>query len=78
MVLDAKKFNFRSQEWLSLKIRFIMTLYYKMRQILLQNATAILLQNPANVSYKMRQVFSYKMRQFKYKMRQLLQNASIL
>ena len=26
-------------------ISFIMTLYYKMRQILLQNATAILLQN---------------------------------
>ena len=29
----------------SFHILFIMTLYYKMRQILLQNATAVLLQN---------------------------------
>ena len=33
---------------------FIMTLYYKMRQILLQNATAVLLQNVTEVYYKMR------------------------
>ena len=39
-----------------------MTLYYKMRQILLQDATAILLQNVTEVYYKMRQVFYYKMR----------------
>ena len=45
-----------------------MTLYYKMRQTLLQNATAILLQNATKVYYKMRQVFYYKMRP-------LLQNA---
>ena len=36
-----------------------MTVYYKMRQILLQNATAILLQNAAEVYYEMRQVFYY-------------------
>ena len=42
-----------------------MTLYYKIRQILLQNATVILLQNATEVYYKMRQ--------FYYKMRQLLQ-----
>ena len=42
-----------------------------MWQILLQNARANLLQNAIKVSYKMRQV-SY------YKMRQLLQIASIL
>ena len=42
-----------------------MTLYYKMRQIFLQNVTAILLQNATEVYYKMRQVF-------------LLQNATIL
>ena len=59
-------------------IRFIMILYYKMRQILLQNATAILLQNAIKVYYKMRQVFYYKMRQFYYKMRQLLQNATFI
>ena len=40
-----------------------MTVYYKMRQILLQNATAILLQNATEVYYKMHQVFYYKMRQ---------------
>ena len=49
-----------------------------MRQILLQNATAILLQNATEVYYKMRQVFYYKIRQFYYKMRQLLQIATIL
>ena len=42
-----------------------MTVYYKMGQILLQNATAILLQNATKVYYKMRQVF-------------LLQNATVL
>ena len=34
-----------------------------MRQILLQNETAISLQNATKVSYKMPQVFYYKMRQ---------------
>ena len=33
-----------------------MTVYYKMRQMLLQNATAILLQNATEVYYKMRQL----------------------
>ena len=42
-----------------------MTVYYKKRQILLQNATAILLQNATEVYYKRRQVF-------------LLQNATVL
>ena len=45
-------------------IWFIMTLYYKMRQKLLQNATAILLQNVTEVYYKIR--------------RFLLQNATVL
>ena len=45
-----------------------MTVYYKMRQMLLQNATAILLQNMTEVCYKMRQFYC--------KMRQLLQNAT--
>ena len=40
-----------------------MTVYYKMRQILLQNETAILLQNATEVYYKMRRVFYYKIRQ---------------
>ena len=55
-----------------------MTLYYKMRQILLQNATAILLQSATEVYYKMRQVFYYKMRRFYYKMQQLLRNATFI
>ena len=42
-----------------------------MRQILLQNATAILLQNATEVYYKMRKVFYYKMRQ-------LLQNVTFI
>ena len=42
-----------------------------MRQMLLQNATAILLQNAREVYYKMCQVFYYKMRQ-------LLQNATFI
>ena len=49
-----------------------------MRQILLQNATAILLQNATELYYKMRQVIYYKMRQFYHKMRQLLQNATFI
>ena len=55
-----------------------MALYYKIRQILLQNATAILLQNATEVDYKMRQIFYYKMRQFYYKIPQLLQNGICL
>ena len=50
---------------------FFMTVYYKMWEMLLQNATVILLQNATEVYYNMRQVFYYKMRQ-------LLQNAKIL
>ena len=37
-----------------------MTVYYKMRHILLQNATAILLQIAAEVYCRMRQAFYYK------------------
>ena len=48
-----------------------MILYYKTRQILLQNAKAILLQNATEVYYKTRQVFYFKMRQ-------LLQNATFI
>ena len=53
---------------LQFHISFIMTLDFKMRQILLQNPTATLLQNATDVYYKMRQVFYYKMRQFYNKM----------
>ena len=67
-------------------IWFILTIYYKMRQVLWQNATAILLQNVTEVYHKMHQVFYYKMdkvfyykmQQFYYKMWQLLQNVMIL
>ena len=55
-----------------------MTVYYKMRQMLLQNASGFLLQNATEVYYKMPQVFYYKVRQFYYEMRQLLENATIL
>ena len=59
-------------------IWFIMTRYCNMRQIILENATAVLSQNATEVYYKVRQVSYYKMRQFYYKMRQLLQIATIL
>ena len=62
-----------------------------MRQLLLQNATAILLQNATEVYYKIRQFFItkcnsfitkydsyYKMRRFYYKIRQVLQNATFI
>ena len=39
----------------------LITIYYKMRQALLQSGTAILLQNATEVYYKMFQVFYYKM-----------------
>ena len=59
-------------------IWFIMTVYYKIPQILLQNATATLLQNATEVYYKMSQFFYYKMRMFYYKKRQLLQIVTIV
>ena len=40
-----------------------MAVYYKMRQILLQNKTTILLQNATEVYDKLCQDFYYKMRQ---------------
>ena len=51
-----------------------MTLYYKMQEMLLQNAADISLQNAIKVYCKMRQVLYYKMRQSYYKMQRLLQN----
>ena len=45
MVRNTRKSNFGSQHWLRIYVSFIMTLYYKMRQILLQNVRCILLQN---------------------------------
>ena len=77
MVPDTWKSNFGNQKLLRFHIWFNMTLHYKMRQKLLQNATAILLQNTVNVYYKMRQAY-YIMRQFYYKMRQSLPNATFI
>ena len=69
----------------------MMTISYKMRQILLQNATVTLLQNAAEVHCKIHQVFItkckgfitkcdsyYKFRQFYCKMRQLLQSVTLI
>ena len=55
-----------------------MTVYYKMRHILLQNETAILLQNATEVYYKMRQDLYYKMRQLLKAATILLQNATVI
>ena len=54
-----------------------MTTYYKIRQLLLKNATVILLQNATQVYYEMRQVSCYEMRQFSHKIRLLLQIATV-
>ena len=62
MVIHKNKSVSRSQEWLWFHIEFILTLYYKTRQMLLQNAAVILLQNTSQYFYS--------------KMWQLLQNAS--
>ena len=65
MVLDTRKFNLGEggQKWLWFHIWFIMILYYKLQQILLQGVTDILLQNATKVYYKMCQGFYYKMLQ---------------
>ena len=55
----------------------VMTIYYKMRQIL-QNTTAIFLQNATAVYYKTRQAFYYKMRQLLQIVTTLLQNATVI
>ena len=54
-------------------ILFMATLYYKLQNMLLQNAIVILLQYAKKVIYKICQLFYNKMQQFYYKMRQLLQ-----
>ena len=51
------KENIQSQQWLWFYISLIMTLYYKTRQILLQNVTTISLKNATKVYTKMRQFF---------------------
>ena len=49
-----------------------------MRQILLQNETASLLQNVTTVHYKMDQLLCYKMRQLLQNVSILLQNAIVI
>ena len=49
-----------------------------MRQILLQNETASLLQNVITVHYKMDQLLCYKMRQLLQNVSILLQNAIVI
>ena len=60
-----------------------MTVYCKMWQILLENASAILLQNATEVYSKCDSIITncynyYKLRQFCHKVRQLLQNATFI
>ena len=53
-----------------------MTVYYKMQQVLLQNVTAILLQNAIEVYYKMRQLL--QIATILLQIRQLLQSATFI
>ena len=57
MELDTRKPNFGSQQWLWFHIWFMMTLYYKIQQMLSQSVTAISLQNASNIYYNIRQIF---------------------
>ena len=75
MVLDTKKSSFWNQQWLRFHIWFIMTLYYQIRQTLLQNVTAILLQNSTKVYYKCNS-FVTKCDSY-YKIQRLLQNGLV-
>ena len=45
IVLKTRKSNFGCQYWQRFHIWSIMTLYYEMKQILIENATVILLKN---------------------------------
>ena len=64
-------------------IWFIMILYSKTRQILLQNTAVVFLQNAIKIYYKLCQFFIYKYDSFiakcdsYYKMMNLLQKASV-
>ena len=72
MVVDTRKSNFGL--WLSIVVMVSdvvhLILYYKMRKMSLQNATATVFY------YKIHQVFYSKMQQFYLKNQQLLQNAT--
>ena len=78
IALEKKKSNFGNQQCLRFHIWFIMILYYKMRQTLLQNATASLLQNVTTVHYKMYQLLCYNMRHLLQNVSILLQNATVV
>ena len=56
-IIWASEIYFLVSIVLQFHIWFVMKIYHKMRQMLLQNVTAILLQNATEVYYKMRQDF---------------------
>ena len=49
--------------WVYLSSDHLFQVYYKVRQVLLQSATAFLLQSVMACYYKVRQLFYYKVRQ---------------
>ena len=60
MVLDTRKYIFKSKPWLTFHIWSIMILYCKMRHAVLQNATVILWRYKTKCFCKMCWVFYYK------------------
>ena len=62
--------------WVYLSPDHLFQVYYKVRQMLLQSATAFLLQSATSVISKCERY--YKVWQFYYKVRQLLQSATII
>ena len=91
MVLVTEIYSSGSQQWLPFLIWSIVTLFYKMRQILLQNTTAIILQNAwafllqNTTAIMLQNAWAFLLQNATvitkcdsyYKMRRLLQNASI-
>ena len=72
MLLDTKGSVFGSQQWLWFNIWFILKLYYKIWQMLLQNLKSYIITKCDSFITKWES--SYKIRPFYHKMRQLLQN----
>ena len=78
IAIDTRKCNLGSQQWLWFYVRFIVTLYYKTRQALLQNATTILSKNTPK-AYKICSSYFYnKMPQLLLNMSILLQNSTVI
>ena len=75
MAVDTKASNFRNEQCLRVHVWFIVTIYYKMRQLFfLQNISGVLLQNTTVITKCINFISRWESY---YKMRRILQNASV-